>query len=248
MDQADLQLQLKVWKELAIGKQILMRTACDALGIDPDSSAEVLKATLDAAIKRSIEADVNIKETQEHAQIAIGIMEKKVALSERAQMLSEAAKEGALAGQRKIELMIIALREAQEKELTTIKAQLAEKDKFVKAINKTLADTPENVLKKLKTLKKQKDEESEARKLVSNEVVSLRKEKRTQEQRVMTLKAAVEQGGKLAEQHRALHAYCETTYEQLKPLVEDAQSLAAPPVLDEKLLEGIELAAKNEEK
>ena len=248
MDQADLQLQLKVWKELAIGKQILMRTACEALGIDPDSSAEELKIALDAAIKRSVEADGNIKEAQEHAQIAIGIMEKKVALSERAQMLSEAAKEGALAGQRKIEQMIVALREAQEKELTAIKAQLAEKEKTFKSINKILADTPENVVKKMKALKKQKDDESEARKLVSNEVVSLRKEKRTQEQRVMTLKGAVEQSGKLAEQFRALHTYSETLYEQLKPLVDDATSIAPLPLLDEKLLESIELAAKNEEK
>ncbi len=248
MDQADLQLQLKVWKELAIGKQILMRTACEALGIDPDSSAEDLKTTLDAAIKRSIEADINIKEAQEHAQIAVGIMEKKVALSERAQTLSEAAKEGALAGQRKIELTIAALREAQEKELITIKAQLAEKEKTFKTINKILADTPENVVKKMKALKKQKDEESEARKQVSNEVVSLRKEKRTQEQRVMTLKAAVEQGGKLAEQFRTLHTYSETLYTQLTPLVEDATTLETVPMLDEKLLESIELAAKNEEK
>ncbi len=248
MDQADLQLQLKVWKDLAIGKQILMGAACDALKIDPDASAEVLKAALDAAIKRSIEADANINDAQEHAQVAIDIMNKKVAISERARTLSEAAKEAAIAAHLKIEQTIAELREAQEKELKAIKAQLVEKDKTMKAINKALADTPENVLKKLKVLKKQKDEEADERKLIANEAATLRKDKRVQEQRVITLKAVVEQSGKLVEQHRDLHKQCETLHEQLKEKVGDAETIPAVPVLDETLLEGIEKAVKNEEK
>lgn len=248
MDQVDLELQLKVWKELAISKQMLMRAACEALGIDPDSSAEELKVALNAAIKKSIEAEANISEAQEHAQIAIGIMDKKVAASERALAIAEAFKTEAQVAREKIEQTIAALREAQEKELKAIKAQLVEKDKAMKAINKALADTPENVLKKLKTLKKQKDDEAEERKLIATEAANLRKEKRTQEQRVVTLKAVVEQSGKLAEQHRELHKQCETMHEQLKPLVNDAGSLPAVPALDEKLLEAIEQAVKNEEK
>lgn len=248
MDQVDLELQLKVWKELAIGKQILMNAACEGLGIDPDSSADVLKQALDAAIKKSIQAEANISEAQEHAQIAIGIMDKKVAASERARMLAEAAKAEALAALQKIEQQIAALREAQEQELKAIKAQLIEKDKTLKAINKALADTPENVLKKLKVLKKQKDDEAEERKLIANEAATLRKEKRVQEQRVATLKAVVEQGGKLAEKHRELHQQCEAIHEQLKPLVSDAAAIPAVPALDEPLLEAIEQAVKNEAK
>jgi hypothetical protein len=51
------------------------------------------------------------------------------------------------------------------------------------------------------------------------------------------------QGAKLVENYRSLHELCETLHEQLTPLVEDAQDLAAVPELDEQLLEGIEQAA-----
>lgn len=248
MDQVDLELQLKVWKELAISKQILMNAACEGLGIDPDSSADVLKLALDAAIKKSIEAEANISEAQEHAKTAIGVMDRKVATSEKAQAIAEAARDEAIAARQKTEQLMVNMREAQDKELKAIKAQLIEKDKTMKAINKALADTPENVIKKLKTLKKQKDDEADERKLIANEAATLRKDKRVQEQRVATLKAVVEQGGKLAEKHRDLHKQCETMHEQFKPLVTDAQSLAPVPALDEKLLEAIEQAVKNEEK
>lgn len=247
MDQAELELQLKVWKELAISKQIMMNAACDGLGIDPDSSADELKQALNAAIKRAIEADANVAEAQEHAKMAIGLMEKKVAASEKAVTLAEATKEEALAAQRKAEQLTLTAREAHDKEMKNIKVQLIEKDKTLKAINKALADTPENVIKKLKTLKKQKDEESSARQLVSNEVATLRKDKRAQEQRITVLKAVLEQGGKLAAQHRELHTQCEAMYDQCKPLAGNAE-LAAVPALDAPLLEGIEQAVKNEEK
>ena len=248
MDQADLELQLKVWKDLAISKQILMRTASDALGIDPDCSAEELKIVLDAAIKKSINADASISEAREQANAAIAVMEKKIAASEKAQALAEDAKAQALAAQEKAEQLTVESREAQAKEMKKLKAQLADTEKTLKSINKALADTPENVVKKLKTLKKQKDEESAARKVVSNEVTSLRKEKRAQEQRITALKATLEQSGKLVEQYRELHTQCEAMHEQLKPLVDDAETLAAVPALDEQLLEGIEEAAKAEEK
>ena len=247
MDQADLELQLKVWKELAISKQILMRAACEALGIDPDASADELKVALDAAIKKSIEAEANISEAEEHAKTAIGVMEKKLADSEKSKAVAEAIKEAALAAQQKAEQQVIASREAYDADLKNIKAQLAEKDKTLKAINKALADTPENVVKKLKALKKQKDEEADARKLVANEAATLRKEKRIQEQRVTTLKAAVEQSGKLVEQYRELHKQCGTMFEQLSSQT-NGESVSAVPVLDEHLLEGIEQAVKNEAK
>jgi hypothetical protein len=247
VDQVDLELQLKVWKELAVGKQIMMNAACEGLGIDPDSSADELKLALNAAIKRAIEADANIAEAQEHAKSAVGLMEKKVADSVKSVALAEAAKEAALAAQQRAEQLTLTAREAHDKEMKNIKAQLIEKDKTLKAINKALADTPENVIKKLKTLKKQKDEESAARQLVSNEVATLRKDKRTQDQRIITLKAVVEQGGKLVTQHRELHAQCEAMHDQLKALPDSAE-LTAVPALDVQLLEGIEQAVKNEEK
>ncbi len=225
-----------------------MRSASDALGIDPDCSADELKVALDAAIKKSINADASISEAREQADAAIAVMEKKIAAAEKAQALAEDAKAQALAAQKKAEQLTVESREAQAKEMKKLKAQLAETEKTLKSINKALADTPENVVKKLKTLKKQKDDEAAARKLVSNEVTSLRKEKRAQEQRITVLKAALEQSGKLAEQYRELHTQCEEMHAQFAPLVKDANDLAAVPALDESLLESIEEAAKAEEK
>ena len=43
----DVDIQLKVWKDLAISKQILMGAATDALGLDAECSTEELKEALD---------------------------------------------------------------------------------------------------------------------------------------------------------------------------------------------------------
>ena len=60
VEQAQLELQLKVWKELAISKQMLMRTAAEALKLDPNCSQEELKAALEAALKKVAEADASV--------------------------------------------------------------------------------------------------------------------------------------------------------------------------------------------
>ncbi len=248
MDQADFELQLKVWKDLAISKQILMRTASDALGLDPDCSAEALKEKMDAAIKKAIEAEADISEAQEHAKVAIAVMEKKMAASEKAVSISEAAKKAAEETLQNYEQQMAAERAAHFSEIKKVKAQLVEKDKALKAINKALADTPENVIKKLKTLKKQKDEEAASRKVVTGEASALRKEKRALDKRVSEMKAVLEESAKQVEQYRELHKVCETLQEQLKPLVEDEKALPVIPKLDDKALEKITKAAEKEDK
>ena len=42
----DVEVQLQVWKDLAISKQILMGAATDALGLDAECSTEELKSAL----------------------------------------------------------------------------------------------------------------------------------------------------------------------------------------------------------
>lgn len=83
MDQAQLDLQLKVWKDLAISKQILMRTAASALKLDPDCSQEELKEALEKTIKRGEQADAEVLAAREQAKQAIAEMEKKLAAAER---------------------------------------------------------------------------------------------------------------------------------------------------------------------
>ncbi len=231
-EQVDQALQLKVWKDLAISKQVLMRAATDALGLEPDCNPEELKKALDATIKKGIEADANVSDAREKANVAIALMEKKVAASEKAQAIAEGAKAGTLAAKEKSEQDMAVERAAHIKEMKKIKDLVAAKDSQIKAINKALADTPENVVKKLKTLKKQKDDEATARKQVEASVTSLKKEKRQLEQR---MNEAEENGKKLAEQLRNLHALCTTLHEQLGEKAEEAL-----PELDESLLENIE--------
>lgn len=245
MDQAEFELQLRVWKDLAISKQVLIRTATDALSLAPECSTDDLRAALENAIKRSINADANIAEAREHSTMAISEMERKVAINEKSMAVAESAKGRAEEALVINEKTIATERAAHIVEMKKIKAQLAEKDKEVKAINKALADTPQNVLKKLKTLKKQKDDEATARKVIANEATTLRKEKRAQEQRVSELKAHLEQSSKLVDQHRELHELSVKLHEQLKPLV-DAKELAHVPKLDDKTLDAIVEAAKDE--
>jgi len=230
VDQAELELQLKVWKDLAISKQILIQAATDALGLDPDCKSEELKLALATTIKQGIEADINVSKAREQSDLAITVMEKKIAASEKTLAMAENAKSDMQAIKEKSEQDMADERIAHAKEMKKIKDLLAAKESALKAINKALADTPENVIKKLKTLKKQKDDESTARKLVEVNVTSLRKEKRQLEQQ---LSETQENSKTLATQHRELHKqFGEGTDE--KPL----------PELDEELLEAIEKTDK----
>ncbi len=64
----DVDIQLQVWKDLAISKQILMGAAADALGLDAECSTTELKTALDQAIERARDADLNIQETRSQAE------------------------------------------------------------------------------------------------------------------------------------------------------------------------------------
>jgi len=240
VDQAELELQIKVWKNLAISKQVLMRTATDALKLDPDCSSDELRTALDAAIKKSINADITVEEAQEHAKLAVAVMEKKVTVSNKIQLTAEASAAKALEAKQLSEQAMATEREAHINELKKFKAQTAEKEKTIKAINKALADTPENVVKKLKTLKKQKFDEAESCKRAEAEVISLKKEKKLLDQNIEEMKASLETAGKVAEQQRELHTLCADLHSQLSGLVEDASTLPALPELDEKALETLE--------
>lgn len=248
MAETDLELQLRVWKELAISKQMLMHAATDALKLDPDCSQEELKLALEAAIKRSIGADVDVSTAQEQANIAIAAVEKKLADSQKSLYVAEAAYAAALANQQKLQQQIIDGRSNTANEVNKLKERLVEKERALQAINTALSDTPENVVKKLKTLKKQKMDESDARKQAEENAATLRKDKSKLEQSVKELKAAQDNAVQLAARYRELHALCGTLHDQLESLVEDKNSLTAVPALDGALLEAIEKAGTPEEK
>lgn len=241
MQPAQFELQLKVWKELAISKQVMMRTAAEALKLDPDCSPEELKTALDAALKKVAESESNVVTARVEAKQAVIAMEKKLAASERAQSVAEATAADLTAKQDKMTQEMAIERASLAKELQQLKGLVAEKERAIKAVNTALADTPENVIKKMKALKKEKQDEADARKRLEASFAALRKEKGDEDKE---LKESKENGEKLATQCRNLHALATTLLEQLKPLAKDVKKLPTLPELDTKLLEAVEKAAK----
>ena len=104
-------------------------------------------------------------------------------------------------------------RDAAAMELQKVKDRLAERDKALKAINTALADTPANVLAKMNTLKKQKQEEADSRRQVESALNTLRTEKRQQDQRLADL---MRNGTTLVSRYRDLHALSLKLHEQLQ--------------------------------
>lgn len=236
MDQAQLELQLKVWKDLAISKQILMRAATDALKLDPETSQDELKKALEAVIKKLQKADADVATAKEEARQAVSAMEKKLAASTRAESEAKAAAQELQTKQENTAKGLTIERAATAKELQRLKDTVAEKDKALKAINTALADTPDNVLKKMNAFKKQKQEEADARRVIEATLNTLRADKRKLDEKVAETQKNT---AKLVTQHRDLHALCLKLQEQLKPLVE-AKELPKVPDLDDDLIEAIE--------
>ncbi|MBK7901901.1 MAG: hypothetical protein IPJ97_02315 [Proteobacteria bacterium] len=231
---------MKVWKELAISKQVLMRAATDALKLDPECSQEELKEALEGALRKVAKADTDLLNAKEEAKVAINALEKKVAaIEERLAIAQKAAAEAKAAHEDAVQ-QVANQRAAAARELQKVKDQLTERDKALKAINTALADTPENLLKKMNTLKKQKQEEADARRQVESALNALRTEKRQHEERSASV---LRNGATLVSRYRDLRALSLKLHEQLQPLVEDAKSLPEIPELDTGLLEAIEQPA-----
>lgn len=237
MSQSQQDIQLKVWKELAISKQMLMRAATDALKLDPECTQEELKAALEGALKKVAQADTDLFNAREEAKAAIAALEKKVAATEERLSIAQKAAAEAAAAQDEAEQRMANQRTAAARELQTVKDRLAEREKALKAINTALADTPENILKKLNTLKKQKQDEADARRQIETALNALRAEKRQQDQRSTDV---LRNGSTLATRYRDLHALTLQLVEQLKPLVADAKTLPVIADMDKDLLEAIE--------
>jgi len=244
VDQAQFELQLKVWKELAISKQMLMRTATDALKLDAECSQDELKKALEAVIKKNKEADTNVSTAQDQARQSIVAMERKVTASAQAQAIADAAAAELRATLDNATKQMAIERTAIAQEVQKLKDRLAEKEKALGAINTALADTPENVIKKMKSLRKEKQDEADERKKLEATFNTLRKDKQQQDKQLADTQASTD---KLVTQYRDLHATTAKLHEQLKPLVAE-KDLPALPAVDDKLLEGIEELKANKPK
>lgn len=240
MTQAQHDLQLKVWKDLAISKQILMRAAAEALKLDPECTQDELKESLETALKKVAKADTELANAKKEATAAITALEKKSAATEHELAIAQKEATEAKAAYDGAVQQMANQRAAAATELQKVKGRLAETEKSLKAINTALADTPANVLKKMNALKKQKQEEADARRQIESTLNTLRTEKRQQDQKLADVQA---NGTALVTRYRDLHALTLKLQEQLQPLVEGAKSLPEIPELDTKLLEAIEQPA-----
>ena len=234
---AEYELQLKVWKDLAISKQMLMRSAAAALKLDPNCTQEELKDALESVLKKISEAESSVRTAREQAKTTISQLEEKLTISVKAHSAAQNEAAELLKYKENTVVQLAAERAAAAKELQKLKDRVAEKEKALKAINSALADTPENVLKKMNTLKKQRQEEADARRDVEVSFQTLRKEKQQQDQKMTVL---TENSSKLVKKYRELHEEATKLHEQLQSLAQDPKEVAAVQMLDEDLLEAIE--------
>lgn len=244
----DVDVQLKVWKDLAISKQILMGAATDALGLDAECSTAELKTALSEAIKRAREADINIQETRTHAEQQVSDFQQRAETADLARKEAEALVATAEEARAQAERQLAIGKADNAEALKKARAEVTDKQNKLKAISKALADTPENVVRKLKTLKKQKLDEARLRTDAETRIQKMRKEKSALEAEVEAQKSTLESVAKLLEQVKAMRETCIEAEATIKGLSDKKEDQLVIPEFDEVAFEALEKALTEEEK
>lgn len=233
VSQADSEQQLRIWKDLAISKQMLMNEAASALKLKDDFTAEDLREALNVALKRAKDADADIAESRNRASKEVGNMQAEVKKTIKSRVEAENQRDQAIAQKEAAEKALTIGRTDNADALKKAKRSVEDKQKELKAINTALADTPENIVKKLKTLKKQKLDEANARKTAEDANRKLKKENKSQKEELETLAELKEQSAKLLATYRELRSWADEVE------AKDQETEAAPKA-DAKLLSAIE--------
>ena len=124
--------------------------------------------------------------------------------------------------------------------LKKARAEVTDKQNKLKAISKALADTPENVARKLKTLKKQKLDEARLRTQAETRIQKMRKEKSTVDAELETKKSTLESVAKLLEQVKAMRETCIEAEATIKGLSDKKKDQLKVPEFDEAAFEALE--------
>jgi chromosome segregation ATPase len=246
VNQINSEIQLQVWKDLAISKQVLMSAATDALGLSSECSTGELKNALEQAIKRAKEADSVIVKIRNETEAQLAEMQQLVDASNKARIAAEEKVQTAETARAESERILAAGRADNAETVKKVRAELAEEKNKVKAISKALADTPENVVKKLKAFKKQKVEDAKVRDINEAQLKTARKEKTELKAEVDAQKALVKQAATLVPQIRELHSLCKQQNKFLQSPDEAREDLGEIPVLDDDLLNTLEKAVAAE--
>lgn len=239
MSQSDSEQQLRIWKDLAISKQMLMNEAASTLKLKDDFSADELRESLELAIKRAEDADDDMARTRDRAAEEIEAMQLKVRAIEKARNEADAQRDKADDVKKAAEQALATGRQDNSDALKKAKRQVEEKQKELKAINVALADTPENIVRKLKTLKKQKLDEANGRKLAEDANRRMKKEIKEQKEELESLTNLNENSARLLVAYRDLREQAEAGLKQLKDAGVEADAL---PEIDSNLLAEIETA------
>jgi len=236
----DVDVQLKVWKDLAISKQILMGAATDALGLDAECSTDELKKALNEAIKRARDADINIQETRSQAEQQVSEFRERAESAERARAEAEEKVAAADEARAQAERQLAIGKADNAEALKKARAEVTEKQKELKAISKALADTPENVVRKLKTLKKQKMDEAKLRNQTETQLQKTRKEKSALEAKLEAQKATLKDVAKLIDQVKAMRETCIQAEATIKSLSDKKKDQLVMPEFDETAFEALQ--------
>jgi colicin import membrane protein len=240
VNQTDTDIQLQVWKDLAISKQILMGAATDALGLDAACTTDELKAAMNKAIQQAKEADITVVTTREKAENEIADMQDQLAIADQARIEAEEKVADSLKAREIAERQLTAGRAENAEVLKKARAEVTDKQNKLKAISKSLADTPENVVKKLKTLKKQKLEESRLRTQTDSKLQKFRKQNTKLEADLENQKSLNQQVLPLITTLREFDEACKKQGKKLKSLSEDKKVAIKIPSLDLEQLEDLE--------
>ena len=238
----DVNIQLQVWKDLAISKQILMGAATDALGLDSECSTDELKTALNKAIQRARDADLQIQETLAQANQQITEFKHRAKIAEQARSEAEATVEESIKVRELAERQLVNGKADNAEALKKARAEVIEKQNKLKAISKALADTPENVVRKLKTLKKQKMDEAKLRGQAESRLQSMRKEKSRLEADLEAHKSALENAATLLEQIKTMHETCLQAETTIKKLSDKKKDQLKIPAFDAAAFESLEQA------
>ena len=236
----DVDIQLQVWKDLAISKQVLMGAATDALGLDAECTTAELKLALGQAIERARDADLNIHETRNKADQDIAEYQEQTKIAEKARAEAEQLVVESVAAREQAEHQLSIGKADNAEALKKAKAEVIDKQNKLKAISKSLADTPENVVRKLKTLKKQKLDEAKLRNQTESKLLVTRKEKNKLEAQIETQKPVLDETASLIEQIKSLHALCQKAESTIQKLSDKKKDQIEIPELDQKQLDMLE--------
>lgn len=196
-------LDLKVWKELAIEKQMLMRTVTDALSLSPEASEAEIKEGITNGVKLIAEAQVTLNRLKSENKVAVADIQKRLDLVQSELTEARGIIETLKAEQGELEARLKVTREAGQAEALSLKTQLENRTRELKKINSILGDSPENAAKKIKALNKKKFDATEAQQRAERDLKNVKKEKRDLEQELEAEKAKVE---KLEKDYEELQA------------------------------------------